>query len=290
MISKTLDLGGESVHYADFGGTGPTFVLVHGLGGSHANWLALAPRLAKLGRVVAIDLPGFGRSAWSAAGTSMEVLSRALAQFMDAMSPKEPVHLVGNSMGGMLSVLEGHARPERVASALLVCPALPPPRGAKSDPLWMRMLFIACVPWGYLVLRRGGRRVGPEKLTRQLLALCCVDPSKVPADVVEAHIALAIERAKKPWGEHAFAQATRSLLVLLVFGKRLRTALRELTPPTLIVHGDKDRLVDINASRAVVKRNPRIALEELPNLGHTPQLEAADVVMAAAAPWLNRVL
>ena len=55
MISKTIDLAGETVHYADFGGEGPVIVLVHGLGGSHLNWLALAPLLARRGRVVALD-------------------------------------------------------------------------------------------------------------------------------------------------------------------------------------------------------------------------------------------
>src|SRR5213078_1603086 len=42
MRSRTIDLDGP-VHYADFGGTGPTLVLVHCLGGSHVNWAALAP-------------------------------------------------------------------------------------------------------------------------------------------------------------------------------------------------------------------------------------------------------
>src|SRR5204863_477650 len=61
MLSRTLDLDGP-VHVADFGGAGPTMVLVHGLGGSHANWLAVGPALAAHARVLAPDLPGFGRT------------------------------------------------------------------------------------------------------------------------------------------------------------------------------------------------------------------------------------
>ena len=50
MRSRTIDLDGP-VHYADFGGTGPTLVLVHGLGGSHVNWMAVGPALAhEIGR------------------------------------------------------------------------------------------------------------------------------------------------------------------------------------------------------------------------------------------------
>jgi len=67
MIPKTIDLAGETLHYADFGGEGPTLVLVHGLGGSYSTWLAVGTSLARRGRVVAPDLPGFGRSpSWSA--------------------------------------------------------------------------------------------------------------------------------------------------------------------------------------------------------------------------------
>jgi hypothetical protein len=51
-VSRLVDLGGP-VHYLDFGGHGPTMVLVHGLGGSHVNWLAAGPLLARSARVVA---------------------------------------------------------------------------------------------------------------------------------------------------------------------------------------------------------------------------------------------
>jgi pimeloyl-ACP methyl ester carboxylesterase len=288
MISKTIDLAGETIHYADFGGQGPAIVLVHGLGGSHLNWLTVGPALALRGRVVAPDLPGFGRSGRSPRGTSVEVMGTALAKFIDAVST-EPVHLVGNSMGGMLSILEANARPGRIASALLVCPALPVPRGSHVDPQWMRTLLIACAPWGHVLLRRGAAKIGPDRMMREMLALCCVDQSKVPREVVEAHIALASERASTPWIEHAFAQATRSVMRHLVFGRRVQRALGQPGPPTLIIQGQRDRLVDVRASRAMVAANPRIELMELPDLGHTPQLEAPDVFMDVASRWLDRV-
>src|SRR5688572_33456656 len=61
--SRTVDLDG-SVHYVDFGGPdgAPTVVLVHGLGGRRLNWELIAPLLRPHARVLAVDLPGFGRS------------------------------------------------------------------------------------------------------------------------------------------------------------------------------------------------------------------------------------
>jgi pimeloyl-ACP methyl ester carboxylesterase len=55
----TVQIDGP-VHYVDFGGadTGTTFVLVHGLGGSHLHWDLFAPLLTPHGRIIAPDLPG----------------------------------------------------------------------------------------------------------------------------------------------------------------------------------------------------------------------------------------
>jgi pimeloyl-ACP methyl ester carboxylesterase len=287
MITKTIDLAGDSLHYADFGGQGPTTVLVHGLGGSHANWLAVAPALALSGRVVALDLPGFGRSARRAGGSTVGVMSHALEQFIDFMSP-EPVHLIGNSMGGTLAVLEAYARPDRIASALLVCPALPAPLGAATDPRWLQTLALACAPWGHVLLRRHAAEMGPERMFLDLMDLCCVDPSRVRRDIVAAHVAMSTERASIPWTEQAFADATRSLMGHLLFGGGLREALRGSRVPTLIVHGRRDRLVDIRTSRAAVTAYPRIELIELPELGHVPQLEDPEGFVAIAGRWFDR--
>jgi pimeloyl-ACP methyl ester carboxylesterase len=289
MIPKTIDLAGETFHYADFGGQGPTFVLVHGLGGSHANWLAVGASFARHGRTVAIDLPGFGRTARSPRGTSLGVMGEALTRFVDAMS-KDPVHLVGNSMGGTLAILQSHARPERIASSLLVCPALPAPLGTPIAREWAKTLVIAILPWGHVLLRRQAAKVGPERVVRDMVELCCVEPSRVPRDVIDAHVALAAERAPFPWNELAFSEATRSLLGDVLFGKRVHRAIRQPGAPTLIIHGKGDRLVDVVASRAAVALNPRINLIELPDLGHVPQLEAPETFMESASGWIERAV
>ena len=59
MRHRTVDLDGP-VHYLDFGGAGPPLVMVHGLGGSAINWMAVGAEMAKDYRAVALDLAGFG--------------------------------------------------------------------------------------------------------------------------------------------------------------------------------------------------------------------------------------
>src|SRR3712207_9253498 len=112
--SRTVDLGGR-VHYIDFGGRddGPTVVLVHGLGGSHLNWDLFAPLLRPHARVLALDLPGFGRSEPGDRRTTVHDNVTVLDRFLREVAGI-PVVLVGNSMGGMISILQTAASPETV--------------------------------------------------------------------------------------------------------------------------------------------------------------------------------
>src|SRR3712207_9481894 len=104
--SRTVDLGGP-VHYVDFGGPAdrPVMVLVHGLGGSHLNRDLFAPLVRAHVRLLAIDLPGFGRSEpegrTAGVAANVAVLHRFLTEVWG-----DPALLVGNSMGGMISILD----------------------------------------------------------------------------------------------------------------------------------------------------------------------------------------
>src|SRR6184192_2982158 len=131
MRSCTIDLDGP-VHYADFGGTGPTLVLVHGLGGSHVNWMAVAPALARDARVLAVDLAGFGRTPLGERSADVHANRILLDRFLEGVAAG-PAVLVGNSMGGLVAIMEAALAPERVAGLVLVAPAQPRSAEARVD-------------------------------------------------------------------------------------------------------------------------------------------------------------
>src|SRR5438105_12468165 len=133
MRSRTVDLDGP-VHFADFGGSGPTMILVHGLGGSHANWAAVGPGLAARARVVAPDLAGFGRTPLGDRAATVQTNRRILDRFVDAVADG-PVILIGNSMGGLIAMMEAARRPGKVAALVLVGPAQPRPSRTLIDPV-----------------------------------------------------------------------------------------------------------------------------------------------------------
>src|SRR5207245_5278811 len=89
---------------------------------------------AERGRVVALDLVGFGRTPRDGRSASVKanriLLSRFLRQETDG-----PVVLVGNSMGGAISMLQTALEPESVAGLVLTSPALPWGRGGRPDPV-----------------------------------------------------------------------------------------------------------------------------------------------------------
>src|SRR5690348_5257489 len=103
--SEYADLDGP-VHYLDFGGReqGPIIVCVHGLGGASWNWSALAPMLTDEARVLAVDLAGHGRTPAAGRRTTAPANRRLLERFLREVA-REPVVLIGNSMGGAISAL-----------------------------------------------------------------------------------------------------------------------------------------------------------------------------------------
>jgi pimeloyl-ACP methyl ester carboxylesterase len=192
-ISRWTDIGGP-VHYLDFGGPagGPVIVCVHGLGGGAVNWMAVAPLLTGTYRVLAPDLAGHGLTRSGGRGTDVVANMGLLHQFIRSVTTS-PVILMGNSMGGMISLLEAAAAPDDVAGLILVDPALPfvP---ARPDPFVAAMFALYLLPGFGRAMMARRRRLTPEQFVASILRLCCVDSSRIAADVIARHV----EVAKQP--------------------------------------------------------------------------------------------
>jgi pimeloyl-ACP methyl ester carboxylesterase len=285
-VSRTADIGGP-VHYVDFGGPadGPRVVLVHGLGGSHLNWCRLGPLLARSNRVVAVDLVGFGLT--EPAGRSATVhanadlLSRLVRRVVGA-----PAILVGNSMGGMVSILTAASHPDAVAGLVLIDPALPWVLGMRPDRLVAITFLLYAVPRvGERYLARRRATVPAREVVRQVLDLCCVDPSAIPEDLISASVALAEHRAAIPGVDTAFLSAARSLLQVCAKRARYWAAMRDIRAPVLLMNGEQDRLVHVQSAREAAARNPSWRFHALPGVGHVPQLEVPETVAELILHW-----
>jgi pimeloyl-ACP methyl ester carboxylesterase len=285
--SRTIDLGGR-VHYVDFGGPddGPTVVLVHGLGGSHLNWDLFAPLIRDRARVLALDLPGFGRSEPGGRRTSVHDNVKVLDRFLTEVAGV-PVVLVGNSMGGMISILVTAGSPEKVTGLVLLDAAVPGPRRA-LDPLVAVMFALYSIPLvgeRFMAMRR--KRSTPLRQVRDVLRLCGIDPDELPADMIDRSVALIEAREDVPGMDKAFISAARSLVLLLADPRRYRRAMASITAPVLLVQGDKDRLVPVAAARDTARRNPTWRYLELAGVGHVPQLQKPKELAKEFLSWLD---
>jgi len=285
--SRTVDLGG-AVHYVDFGGPdgAPTVVLVHGLGGSHLNWDLLAPLLRPHARVLALDLPGFGRSEPGDRRTTVHDNVKVLDRFLREVAGT-PVVLIGNSMGGMISILQTAASPETVTGLVLLDAAVPGPRRA-LDPLVAVVFAVYAIPMvgeRFLWMRR--KRSTPLRQVRDMLRLCGVDPDELPPHTIDRSITLIEQREDVPGMDKAFLSAARSLLRLLVDPRRYRRAMASIEVPVLMVQGDQDRLVPVAAARDIAGRHPDWEYLELPGVGHVPQLQVPGELATKLIAWLE---
>jgi len=194
---------------------------------------------------------------------------------------------MGNSMGGMISLIEAGTAPDLVSGLILLDPALPfvPVR---PDPLLTAMFALYATPGIGRLITASRRRMPPEAAVANVLGLCCADPSLVPPDVVARHVELARQRAAYTEAGQDFAAAIRSVIATAGYlhGQAYRRRIDAVRCPVLLLHGAADRLVPVAAAAAAGRTHPSWSVVILPRVGHVPQLEAPRECAAEIIAWL----
>jgi cis-3-alkyl-4-acyloxetan-2-one decarboxylase len=110
-----------TINYVDAGErtTHPAVVLVHGLGGRWQHWERVIPAISARRRVLAVDLPGFGRSSLPSAPLSLAAMADALAAMFRELSIDRVV-FVGHSFGGPLGTIFATRHPALTERLVLV--------------------------------------------------------------------------------------------------------------------------------------------------------------------------
>ena len=272
---RHVELDGIDVVYVDEGRDRPglPMLLVHGLGATLDHWALAIPKLAKQRRVLALDLPGFGRSAKPERAWGPAAYGDVLRRFLDHHR-LERVLLAGHSMGGAVCAELALTDPARVHRLVLVDAA-----GMTVMPT--RLL-------DYLV-ERFEARIDPRKITlpprlvRAMVKLVFFDP--VPfAERNVGRILSSMSEADWPARVRSFVRAATGLS-----RSQVRARLAEIRIPTLIVWGERDRILPVRHGRALHEGIAGSKLRVFPRCGHCPQIERADDFCETVESWLAQV-
>jgi pimeloyl-ACP methyl ester carboxylesterase len=275
------------MHEVDFGGSGPSLVLVHGLGGSTTNWNAVAPALTAIGRVRAIDLPGFGLTP-PRSDFRLETHRDSVIGYLETSGG--PVTLIGNSTGGLLAELIAATRPDLVDRLILVSPATPPvvPDPRLDWPTAARLAIQATPGIGAAYGRRFVRTNTPEQLVRKSLNMITHKPGRVPMSLIEESREMARIRKQLPWAAYATARTATSIARLYSRRTVYVAMVLSIEAPTLVVQGVSDHIVSPTAVEWLCALRPDWELVHLDDTGHTPQMDAPYRFVDVVRKWLTR--
>jgi pimeloyl-ACP methyl ester carboxylesterase len=197
--------------------------------------------------------------------------------------------LMGNSMGGAITILEAAASPQAVAAVVLVDPALPRPPEVPDRQVAAQFLMYALPGVGEAFMDISRRSRTDREFVERVINLCFADPRRSSPELMDAATQLvAYRRLHMPKQDAAFLQAARSVVRAGLRPRHFKNAMRSLVQPVLLIHGDRDRLVPVAAARIAAAANPKWDTEILHDVGHTPQLENPDAVIHAVSRWLDR--
>lgn len=269
---------GQRIHYRDQGRRdAPVVVLLHGSNASLHTWEPLVDRLGGDYRIVTLDLPGHGLTG---AIPSRDYSADAMIEAVDVVAARlglDRFVLGGNSMGGWVAWRYALAHPARVDALLLLDAAGMPLRKGERAPESNVGFRILKYPFG----RWLATRITPRMLVEQSLR-----GSVEKQDIVdEAMIDRYWELLRFPGNREATVLRART-------GREPEMAARvgEIGAPTLILFGDKDRLINPTAATTFGERIAGSEVLLLPGIGHLPMEEAPGATAAAIADFLKRRL
>lgn len=255
-----VDVGGAAVYcYTNSRDIEPgkeSVVFIHGAGMDHSVWTLICRHFARHGRnVIAVDLPGHGRSGGEA-GESIEALSDWLVALLDALQVQRAA-IVGHSLGSLVALDCAARHPTRVRALAMVAGTAPMPvsdailqAAAANDHAAFDML----TQWGYSKRHQYGGNSNP--------GLWMIGGT------------LRLFERSRPGVLHADMSACNNYTTGLECAAAVRC-------PVLLVLGAEDRLTPVRATDALRAALPDPDFRILENAGHTLMVEAPNALLDA---------
>lgn len=258
------------LHFGRWGWKGPRVLLVHAIGLDHHSWSLILPYLVDGYQVAAVDLPGHGKSEKPlAVDYDLWSLGARIARFLDELEWEDAI-LVGNSIGGGVSLSATLQAPRRVRALALVNSVA----YRSGLPLIGRLAFAPVAPLAALAPNIA-MRVGLESVRRKW------------GSVTMDRCSAAGQYFRSVEGRAAFFRTLRQL-----YGPSLdemSAHYHEIRCPALVLHGVNDPLIRLGHAARLAHGLPHGELVTLPGCGHFPQEEDPKPTGTALRRFLDRV-
>jgi len=276
--TRWVEVAGRPVNVVELG-SGRPVVFVHGHSGAWQNWLEQLPVIAAAGyRAIAFDLPGFGASPLPAEPITMSGYGRLLDELLGLLDVSAAA-VVGNSMGGFVGAELAIRFPPRVERLVLVSAA-----GVASKYIGFPLAVMD--RYSERVLRPVGRWLTPvpsrtERMTRRRrlrrlgFTLLSPHPEQIDPRLFYEN---ALASGPKPGAPRAAAEIARY---------DFRDRLGEIACPTLIVWGDRDRIVPPESALEFGRLIPDSRVVVFEDTGHVPMMERPERFNRLLADFLT---
>jgi len=285
LESGFVRVGELSLHHTWGGEGSPALLFIHGLGSSgYLEWRFTLPVFARSRRVLAPDLPGFGRSAKPRLPYGLRLFERAVYEYVSAVQGGA-LDVVGTSMGGRVAIDFALTHPRLVRRLVLVNSlGLGRPRPGPYYPL------VVVPRVGEAVLRgmRGALGGLPPPLLRKAAGRwvgMSVDPERALGDRY-------LDDLREMHEAEGYHEAYLATLRSLVRQDTLNAAdlaarLADIGVPILLVWGADDPLFPLETARRAHRLVSSSGLAVIKGAGHTPQVERPDAFNQIVARFLD---
>ena len=246
----------------------PVFILIHGLGDEADSFRRLIPHLNSRGfRVLALDLPGFGRSV-ARGKINVKKHARAVLKLIEAACGGASVFLAGNSMGAVIAEIAAFKKPDLIKGLILIDGSIP---GGPKNPGFLALLkLLFCKKW-YRAYRSN-----PEKAWASLYPYYA-DLDRMPREDRDFLKRRVMARVESPTQERAFFATQRSLVRIMLGATGSYSAkIKKYKGSILLLWGDLDNIIPLSSAEAFEALREDIVLKIIPGAGHLPHQEKPD--------------
>ena len=285
-FAKTLCVPGGDLFYYDTGECAagkPALILVHGLGDESDTWRHVFRPLADAGhRVIALDLPGFGRSVWKGkigVRTQSEAIIRVINE-TGAANAENPAVLAGSSLGAGIAGLTAGKRPELVKGLILIDGCFPFAGGSG------KALYLLGLPFLGKRWYRGFRS-NHEAAWRSLYSY--YNDLDAMSEEDKAFLReRVIARVESPNQERGYFATLRSMNTFFLFRKRSGAKKIKAFPGKIaLIWGEKDTVFPLEKAAPFRELRPDADLTVIPGAGHLPHQEKPEETAAAMLKFLT---